>query len=141
MENRRGGHVCPYCGKTFARAGGLIRHREYVHQRHRYTCHVCGRGYSRSDDLKTHVRNAHGDIPAVVIPPPPTSLTSAGKAETKLQIVVVILFIIIIIIETFCLYSRPPLITVKSLSCSISSVNGVASEYARAKQREEEAAV
>ncbi|KAK7481197.1 hypothetical protein BaRGS_00027457 [Batillaria attramentaria] len=52
-------HVCARCGRQYAHARGLIRHRKQCEGRYDITCLVCGKMFTRTDKYKQHMNNKH----------------------------------------------------------------------------------
>lgn len=50
------GFVCPYCGKTFERAGHLERHKLIHTGEKPYRCELCGRRFNQKCSLKGHLK-------------------------------------------------------------------------------------
>lgn len=54
--------ACPDCGKAFAQAGSLRRHRQ-VHEARTFACTECGQDFAQEAGLHQHyIRHARGEL-------------------------------------------------------------------------------
>ena len=54
-KSKRGGGICPHCGKVCLTYGNLYYHKNFAHANGSYPCDTCGRVYPSTASLQDHV--------------------------------------------------------------------------------------